>query len=197
MEGLIRAIELFAFVTGIAYIILEICQKNAMWIVGIATGVACAFSFGVQNLWASMGLNIYYVFISVWGLVQWKKAGEKLTEEGASRGSIHLSHPDRKTLLLSLALFIAGSAVLIVLLRVLNDSESALDAVVAVMSAIATWWLAKSWPEQWLVWILADTLSTVLCLSAGMYWMAVLYAAYAASAVYGWLHWKRRGVYVE
>ena len=65
------------------------------------------------------------------------------------------------------------------------------------MSAIATWWLVKSWPEQWLVWILADTLSTVLCLSAGMYWMAVLYAAYAASAVYGWLHWKRRGVYVE
>lgn len=78
MEGIIQAIEVFAFITGLAYIILEIGQKNLMWIVGIATGAACAFSFAVQHLWASMALNVYYVFISIWGLIQWRKAGEKL-----------------------------------------------------------------------------------------------------------------------
>lgn len=197
MEGIIQAIEVFAFITGLAYIILEIGQKNLMWIVGIATGAACAFSFAVQHLWASMALNVYYVFISVWGLIQWRKAGEKLAGTEAAPGSIHLAHPDRKTLFLSLFLFVAGTAILIAVLDILNDSESALDAVVAVMSAIGTWWLAKSWPQQWLVWIVADVLSAILCLSSGMYWMSALYLVYALSAVYGWGHWKKRGVYVE
>ena len=64
------------------------------------------------------------------------------------------------------------------------------------MSIIATVWLVKSYLQQWLVWIVADLLSTALCLTQGMYWMAALYAFYTLSAVYGYIHWKRRGVYV-
>ena len=78
----------------------------------------------------------------------------------------------------------------------LGDSSSILDAIVLVMSIIATVWLVKSYPQQWLVWIVADILSTTLCLTQGMYWMAALYAFYTLSAVYGYIHWKRRGVYV-
>ena len=65
---IVQAIEIFAFVTGIAYIVLEILQKNAMWVVGILTGAACAYSFAVQRSWGMMGLNLYYIVISVIGL---------------------------------------------------------------------------------------------------------------------------------
>ncbi|MBO7640889.1 MAG: nicotinamide mononucleotide transporter [Bacteroidales bacterium] len=203
--NLIQAIEIFAFVTGLLYVILEIGQKNAMWVVGILTGVACAWSFGVQRLWASMGLNIYYVFVSVWGLYQWRRDSRLLTSggtadsssEAAPKASIHLRKPSRKTVLVSLQIFVFGSLALIALLRLLNDQESAMDAIVTVLSAIGTWWLAKSYPQQWLIWIVADILSTILCLSVGMYWMALLYLAYAASAIYGWYHWTRRGAYLD
>lgn len=40
MELAVRTIELFAFITGIIYIILEIRQKNMMWVIGILTGLA-------------------------------------------------------------------------------------------------------------------------------------------------------------
>ena len=107
--NLIQAIEIFAFVTGLLYVILEIGQKNAMWVVGILTGVACAWSFGVQRLWASMGLNIYYVCVSVWGLYQWRRDSRLLTgsgtvdssSEAAPKASIHLRKPSRKTVLVS------------------------------------------------------------------------------------------------
>ena len=56
---LIEIIEIFALVTGVAYVVLEILQKNAMWVVGILTGAACAYSFAVQRIWGMMGLNIY------------------------------------------------------------------------------------------------------------------------------------------
>lgn len=191
MELAIKAIEIFAFVTGLIYIVLEIGQKNLMWVLGILTGLACSFSFGVQHLYASMGLNIYYVGVSFWGLYQWRRDAGKISRE--SGASIHLNKLGTMTMVASALIFVLGSVALIMLLRSIGGSETEMDAVTAVMSAVGTWWLAKSYPEQWLVWIVADLMSTVLCLSAGMYWMTLLYVAYTVAAVYGYIHWKRNG----
>ena len=194
---IIQTIEIFAFVTGILYIILEIGQKNSMWAVGILTGVACSYSFAVQHLWASMGLNVYYVAMSVWGLYQWRRDSMTLKSDNPEGASIHLSKPGKAVIVWSTVLFIVGTAGMIVLLKALGDSSTVLDAVVAVMSAIGTWWLAKSYPQQWLIWIAADILSTILCLASGMYWMSVLYLAYTLSAIYGYWHWTKKGCYIN
>ena len=66
-----------------------------------------------------------------------------------------------------------------------------------MLSVVGTWWLAQSYLEQWLIWIVADVLTTTLCLTTGQYWMAVLYLVYIGSAVYGYIHWKSRGKYVS
>ena len=82
------------------------------------------------------------------------------------------------------------------MLRAAGDSVPQLDGIATVLSVIATWWLAQSYLQQWLLWIVADILTTVLCLVTGQYWMALLYAAYVLSAVYGYFHWKKNGVIV-
>jgi len=187
-----KAIEIFAFITGLIYIVLEIGQKKSMWIVGILTGVACAYSFFYQRIYASMGLNVYYVAMSIWGIIQWGRDSGKVDE-----GQIHLRRMTGKTALASLALFVTGSAALVLLLKLLGGNMTVLDACVTIASAIATWWLAQSYPAQWIVWIVTDLLSGYLCLRTGLPWMAVLYAAYALSAVYGYWYWKKNGRYVE
>ena len=186
---LIQAIEVFAFVTGIAYVVLEILQKNAMWVPGLLTGAACAFSFAVQRNWGMTGLNVYYIVMSVIGLIQWRKDGAQVEE-----GVIHLRPLPRKTALWSAGLFVFGSLALIGLFRALGDGMSALDATATVLSVIATWWLTRSYIQQWMLWVVANALTTALCLANGQYWLAVLYLAYVASAVYGYHHWKKKGV---
>lgn len=188
----IQAIEIFALVTGIAYVVLEIMQKNAMWVLGILTGSACAFSFGVQHVWASMGLNLYYVAMSVVGLVQWRKASAQVAE-----GEIHLQALPKKEGVWSVLVFFVGSLVVIQLLRAAGDAQPFLDGTATVLSVIGTWWLAQSYLQQWLLWIVADILTTTLCLTTGQYWLAILYLAYFASAVYGYFHWKKHGVYIN
>ena len=188
MTEVIQAIEIFAMVTGVAYVILEILQKNSMWIVGILTGVACAFSFAVQHVWASMGLNIYYVVISVMGLYKWKKDSGKV-----EAGEIHLGRLDGRTALLSAVLTVAGTLVFTFILKSTGDPAPVLDALAVVLSAVATWWLAMSYIEQWLLWIVADIITTALCLVTGQYLLALMYLAYVAGAVYGYFHWKRHG----
>lgn len=188
---LFSAIELTATVSGVAYVILEIFQKKAMWVVGIITGAACAWAFGKQHLWASMALNLYYMAVSLWGLREWSR-----DEVSAGDSAIHLRPPGRGVVLVSLACTLAGTAALYFMLRWLGDSQSLADAFVTVLSAVATLWLAKSYPQQWLLWIVADLCSTMLCLTAGLNWMAALYLIYCLSAVYGWFHWRSHGRYI-
>lgn len=198
MDGIIEAIEVFAFVTGVIYVILEILQKNSMWVIGIATGVACAYSFAIQHLYASMALNVYYVVMSVIGLYQWRKDASALSATSTDgNDTIHLNRLTPKVIFVSVGILVFGTILTYLLLKSLGDSSSLLDAVVTVMSAVATWWLAKSIPQQWLIWIVADTLSLVLCLVSGMYWMALMYVAYASSAVYGYHHWTTKGKYLS
>lgn len=191
--------EIFTLVTGIIYLILEIKQSNWMWVVGIITAAAAAYVFSQQDLYASMGLNLYYVAVSLWGLWAWRRASRKLHEQDpvTADAEIHLSRLTWQTCALSAALLIAGTVALVALLRWLGDPMSSLDAGVAVLSAIATWWLGRSIKEQWLLWILADGCSTALCATQGMWWMVALYVFYTVSAIYGYICWNKKGVYIS
>jgi nicotinamide mononucleotide transporter len=98
-------------------------------------------------------------------------------------------------------MIIAGTAALswgmdrLYVLGLLNENPlSQLDSLATTMSVVATWWLVRSYLQQWWLWILADTLSAVLCALYGMWWMTLLYVAYAAAAVIGLRHWTKHGV---
>ena len=191
--------EIFTLVTGVIYIVLEIRQKNFMWVVGIMTSVAAMWVFFRQGLYASFGLNTYYLVTSFIGLWQWGRDRKKLeaAADNPDGDVLHLNRLSLKTVVATLIVAAAGIFLLSWLMKMLENPMSVLDAAVAVLSAVATWWLVRSYLEQWWLWILADALSTCLCITQGLWWMTALYAAYTLSAVYGYVHWKKNGVYIQ
>lgn len=199
--------EIFTLVTGVIYIVLEILQSKWMWIVGFLTAVAAMVVFWTQGLYASFGLNCYYFVMSAVGLWQWIKDERKVNidshdssddgSDGSNKNKLHLSKMTPMTLLISAVLMAAGTAGFYYVLRFAGDSQPLLDVFVTVLSAIATWWLTKSYKEQWILWIIADAATMLMCMKQGLPWMTALYGAYCISAVYGYIHWKRRGVYVQ
>jgi nicotinamide mononucleotide transporter len=204
--------EIFTLVTGVIYIILEIRQKNLMWLVGVLTSVAAMWVFFRQGLYASFALNTYYLVTSFIGLWQWSRDKKKLLAEGGSDvvaeaqpegDRIHLNRLTVKTVAVSAVVMVLGTFGLVELMQWLNSAGilqenpmSYLDSAATILSAIATWWLVRSYIQQWWLWIVADLMSTILCASQGMWWMTALYAAYTLSAVYGWAHWHRNGKYI-
>ena len=192
-------LEIFTLITGVVYVILEIRQKNAMWVLGIITSLASMLVFYSQGLYASFGLNAYYLITAFIGLWQWRK--DKGTIEGASK--IHLNRLSWKVAAISAIVFAAGTIVLAAGMDYMSrlgfkeNPMSLLDASVAVLSAVATWWLVKSYLQQWWLWIAANTLSLILCAAQGMWWMAVLYILYVVAAVIGLRHWTKHGEYVH
>ena len=192
-------LEIFTLITGVVYVILEIRQKNAMWVLGIITSLASMLVFYSQGLYASFGLNAYYLITAFIGLWQWRK--DKGTIEGASK--IHLNRLSWKVAAISAIVFTAGTIGLAAGMDYMSrlgfkeNPMSLLDASVAVLSAVATWWLVKSYLQQWWLWIAANTLSLILCATQGMWWMALLYILYVVAAVIGLRHWKKHGEYVH
>ncbi len=192
--------EIFTLVTGVVYIVLEIRQKNFMWAVGILTSAAAMWVFFRQGLYASFGLNTYYLVTAVIGLWQWRKDRVRLAEavENVSdnKDVIHLNKIKPLTAGIFFSSIPVGTYLLGALMEYLGNPMSYLDSLVTVMSIVATWWLVKAYIEQWWLWIIADTLSAILCATQGLWWMTALYAAYALSAVYGYWHWKKNGTYI-
>ena len=193
--------QIFTLLTGVAYVILEIRQKNLMWAVGVVTGIAAMWVFFRQGLYASFGLNTYYLFVSFWGLWQWSRtkrlAKDELPKEPSSGDVICLRHISPNVLAVSVLLAVAGTVALSLLMERFENPMSWLDSSVAVLSALATWWLGRSYLEQWYVWIAADCVSVILCISQGLWWMVVMYVFYTVAAAYGLVHWKRHGKYVD
>lgn len=191
-------LEIFTLITGVIYVILEIRQKNAMWVLGIITSLASMLVFYSQGLYASFGLNAYYLITAFIGLWQWRK--DKGTIEDASK--IHLNRLSWKVAAISAIVFAAGTIGLAAGMDYMSrlgfkeNPMSLLDASVAVLSAVATWWLVKSYLQQWWLWIAANTLSLILCAAQGMWWMALLYILYVVAAIIGLKHWTKHGITV-
>ena len=170
-----------------------------MWVLGIITSLASMLVFYSQGLYASFGLNAYYLITAFIGLWQWRK--DKGAIEDTSK--IHLNRLSWKVAAISAILFAAGTIGLAAGMDYMSElgfkenPMSLLDASVAVLSAVATWWLVKSYLQQWWLWIAANTLSLILCATQGMWWMAVLYILYVVAAVIGLRHWKKHGEYVH
>ena len=201
-------LQIFTLITGVLYIVLEIRQKSFMWVVGIATSLAAMWVFFRQGLYASFGLNTYYFITAFIGLWHWRR-DNKLASDVIDAGK-----PDRDVIVLNRLTWkiVAVSAAVCVLMTVslsvgmsamhdlgiLDENPmSLLDSAVTALSVVATWWLVRSYLEQWWLWVFADLMSTYLCASQGMWWMALLYLVYAASAVYGLKYWKERGTYLH
>jgi nicotinamide mononucleotide transporter len=64
------------------------------------------------------------------------------------------------------------------------------DAFVAWVSVLATWMVARKVLENWLYWIVVDSVAAALYWSQGFHATAVLFVAYVVIAVRGYFAWR-------
>ncbi len=191
-----QLLEYFGVLTGLLYLFLEIKQHRAMWVVGFLTSLVYVFVFFFSKIYADMGLNIYYVAISVYGFLQWSKnrACEKSEMPSVPQDSIIYRR-------LTPRLFIGVSAAITVLFFliyiILNDfTDSPIpmgDAFTTAVGIVATWMVARRIMEHWLFWIVANGVSVYLYFGRELYPTMFLYICYTVLAAIGLYTWKKKG----
>ena len=180
-------IEIFGVVTGIIYVILEVRQNRLLWPLGIITSAAYVIIFFTGKFYADMGLQVYYVLISIYGWYYWSR-GDSQRE----RQEVPVVRINRQQILLLFIVFIiVWAGIYFVLDRYTDSPVPAGDSFTSALAIVATWMLTRKIIEQWFLWIIANVVSIGLYIYKGLYPTVILYAVYTAMAVYGYIEWNR------
>jgi len=179
-------IEIVGAILSLIYLYLSINQKVSLWFFGIISSLFYIVVFFQSKLYADMSLQYYYVFISIYGWINWKKGTNENNKE------LPAIRINKRFIIIS----VVATAViyLIYYLVLLNFTDSTIpksDALIGALSVIGTWMLAKKFIENWLVWIVADAFCIGLYIYKGLYPTAVLFANYTVMAWVGYLQWKK------
>lgn len=185
-------LEIFGAVSGLLYVWLEIKHKRAMWAVGFVMSVSYVIVFGIKGLYASMGLYVYFLVMSVYG---WRKWGKKVKSEGGEVKSEELRavRMSGKQAGVAGGMLISSFVVMWVVLRWLTDHPApAADAAVTALNVTATWLLAHSVLEQWILLIVANALAIGLYAWSGLWFTTGLYIVLLVSSFIGYSAWRRK-----
>jgi len=180
-------IEVIGAVTGIIYLYLEIKQKIWLWPVGFITSAFYIYIFYTSKFYADMGLQFYYLGISLYGWWHWLYGGKK--EETNSLPVTHITSAQVLNLsLATIAIFVG----LIYVLKNFTDSPVPIgDSFTTALSIVATWMLARKILEMWWLWILANGVAFGLYIYKGLYPTSVLFIFNFAMSIVGYVQWKR------
>lgn len=196
-------LEYFGVITGLLYLLLEIRQHKAMWVVGFLTSLAYVFVFFSAKVYADMGLQVYYVLISIYGFYQWSRKGKSVAREGentareentAGEGIVYRRLTWQVGLIAVLAILVLWLTIWFVLSRFTDSPIPVGDAFTTAAGIVATWMLAHYIIEHWLFWVVINAVSAYLYATRGLYPTLILYLCYTILAVVGWYNWKRKGV---
>lgn len=182
-----QLLEYFGAFSGLLYLFLEIRQHRAMWIVGILTSLFYIFVFFFSKIYADMGLNVYYVAISIYGFRQWT--------QGTKQEEI-LYRTLTPRLFAGVLLAIAALFALLhnILYRFTDSPIPVGDAFTTAVGIVATWMVARRIIEHWIFWIVANGVSVWLYYQRGLYPTLFLYICYTILAAVGWYTWKKKGI---
>lgn len=186
-------IELLGVLFALIYLWFSIRQKIWLWPFGILTSTFYILVFFRSQLYADMGLQVYYLVISIYGWYHWLYGAP-----GKTRDALPVSVTGRRMAVILLLITIAVYWILVLALKYipvwLEIPASSLlywDAFTTAASIVATWMLARKLIEQWLVWVVVDLTSMGLYIYKGLYLTSGLFMVYSVLAVVGYLAWKK------
>jgi nicotinamide mononucleotide transporter len=135
-------LEWIAFCLALLQVFFAIKNRAVNYLFGIASVAIYIYLFFVVKLYADASLNVYYLFISIYGFVLWQK--ESITEQKISR----MTSQQWKIVLA--ILFLSFTISYFVLTRFTDSTVPVWDSAVAALAWAGTWLMTKRVIENWL-----------------------------------------------
>lgn len=181
-------IEIIGVIISLLYLFFSIQRKIWLWPFGLLSALIYLVVYFQSKFYADMGLQLYYVIISIYGWVLWSR-GSSDTKGSTKQSVTRLARKHSGWVLLVFGLIWAA---IYLILSKLTDSDVPLgDSFTTAGGIIATWMLAKKMIEHWLFWILIDMVSMGLYIYKGLFPTTLLFGVYTIMAVIGYLAWRK------
>lgn len=182
----ISLIEIGAVLTSIAYAWLASKNNSWCWLFGILSPALTMYAlYFYFQLYAEVYLQVYYIAMSVYGFYTWRYGSEDHSRKKIEIWSYRWH----------LLIIFSGIVLTYILGTLLKNytvaASTYLDSFTTVFAIIATFMTAQRILENWIYWIIIDTVSIFLYFDRGGYLFALLFFAYTIIAAYGFIHWRK------
>ena len=178
-------IELLGALAGIIGVWLTARQIIWCWPVALVNVVIYIYVFFVSKLYADFGLQIFYLFMTLYGWYNWLYGGK----------NHHHLPVSRISLIRFLIYFIIGMPSVFLLGYLLKKYTDAdypyMDSFVSIWGIIGTYMMAKKIMEHWILWIIVDLTCVGIYFFKNLYATSILYFIFAILAIYGWQKWHK------
>lgn len=179
--------EVHGFVFTLICVWLNTQEDIWAWFFAIIAGIEYAIVFLGAKIYAEFGLQLFFIITSFYGWYQWRFGKIKKVEK-----SLYIRYNSTQSYLLFLLFALLSFTTLYLILIKFSDTDVPfLDAITTAISLTAQTMLAKKFIENWLLWIVANSIYIILFIYKGLYLTAILYAILWVMAVYGWLKWQK------
>jgi nicotinamide mononucleotide transporter len=176
--------EWAAVVLALGYLLLAVRQNAWCWACAIASSAIFLVLFVQAGLVMQVALQVFYIGMGLYGWFAWRRGGEAGAGLPVSRWSARRH---------AFAIAVLCVATLVngwLIARTQGGWVPYVDAFVAWVSVLATWLVARKVLENWLYWIVVDSVAVLLYWSQGLHATAALFVVYVLIAVRGYFAWR-------
>jgi nicotinamide mononucleotide transporter len=185
-------VELIGTLFGLISVYYASKTNILTWPTGIVNEFFLFILFFQVQLYPDMFLQIYFFIVTIFGWYNWNRLKSEKTV------SI-LNFRRRIILSVSIILFTLISGFLFSKIHLylpeyfpVKAAYPFVDSFVMVSSIVATVLLAKKIIENWHLWILVDTVCTILYFKKEVYFLSLEYLLFLGLASYGLHNWNKQ-----
>ena len=179
-------LELTAVVFAIIYLVLAVRENIFCWFAAGISTLIFLFIFWDVKLYMESGLQVYYFVMAVFGWYQWRLASDGST-------SLQISMWSMRQHLIALALIALLTLLSGYLLNSGTDAQLPyLDSFTTWASVVTTYMVARKVLENWIYWLVIDSISICLYIDRELYFTAMLFAVYIVIIFFGWFSWSKK-----
>jgi nicotinamide mononucleotide transporter len=174
--------ELIAVLTSLLYVYFATKGRRLCWLFALISTTLSTFIFMKVQLYLESALQIFYILMAVYGYFTWRKSNNENQKIRTWTVRKHL---------LNIGISLIVMLVFGYLFSTRTDQESPyIDAFTTVFSLAATFMVAYRILENWIYWIVIDTVSIYLYQTKELYLSAVLMLLFTLLAVKGLYTWE-------
>lgn len=183
--GVLHSLNLLALTTGVLYAVLAARRNRFCWISGAVSSACAAVLSALSQLPMQAALNVFYIGMSFYGWWSWARR--------SYQGELNVSLWPYSWHLGAAVAIVALSLASAYLLRAGTAAAwPLLDSLTTFFSLLATWLAARGKLENWLYWVVINTVTIYLFAAQRAWGMAVLSALLTVIAAAGYITWRRR-----
>jgi len=181
--------EVAAVILGITYLLLAVNESLWCWYAAFISTAIFLYVFWQVNLVMESALQVYYLAMAVYGWWQWQHGENK---PGGSTANLSISTWSIRKHALAIGAVILSSILSAILLAHYTQAAlPLLDSFTTWGSIVTTWMVTRKVLENWLYWMVIDSVSIYLYLDRGLYLTAILFLAYLLIVIFGYRKWLR------